>query len=73
MSGLHRTQFDHARFDLLPFVIWSRVFWPFVTRNLRKGLTALEQKRLTLDRCRPHPVTFAYYQFIYGASSFATG
>ena len=31
MNGMHRTQFDHARFDLLPLVIWSRVFSPSVT------------------------------------------
>ena len=27
MNGMHKTQFDHARFDPLPLVIWSRVFW----------------------------------------------
>ena len=37
MNGMHRIQFDHARFDLLPLVIWSRVFWPSVTWNLRKA------------------------------------
>ena len=31
MNGMHRTQFDHARFDLLPLVIWSLVFSPSVT------------------------------------------
>ena len=61
MSGIHRTQFDHVCFDHLPLVIWSHVFWPSVTRNLLKTLTALEQKRLTLDHCRPHSVTFGYY------------
>ena len=30
MNGMHRTQFDRARFDLLPLVIWSRVFWKSV-------------------------------------------
>ena len=25
MTGMHKTQFDHARFDLLPLVIWSCV------------------------------------------------
>ena len=25
-NGMHRTHFDHARFDLLSLVIWSRVF-----------------------------------------------
>ena len=37
MNGMHWTQFDHACFDLLPLVIWSRVFWPSVTWNLRKA------------------------------------
>ena len=39
MCGMHRTHFDHARLDLLLLVIWSRVFWPTVTRtwNLRKA------------------------------------
>ena len=37
MNGMHKTQFDHARFDLLPLVTWSRVSWPSVTRNLRKA------------------------------------
>ena len=37
MKGMHWTQFDHACCDLLPLVIWSRVFWPSVTWNLRKA------------------------------------
>ena len=61
MNGMHRTLFDHAHFDLLPLVIWSRMFWPSVTRNLRKALTAFEQKCLTLDHCHAHSVTFGYY------------
>ena len=61
VNGMHRTLFDHAHFDLLPLVIWSRMFWPSVTRNLRKALTAFEQKRLTLDHCYPRSVTFGYY------------
>ena len=37
MNGMHKTQFDHARLDPLPLVIWSRVFSPSVTWNLRKA------------------------------------
>jgi len=37
MNGMHKMQFDHTRFDLLPLVIWSCVFWPSVTGNLRKA------------------------------------
>ena len=37
MNGMHRTQFDHARLDLLSLVIWSRVFWQSVTWNSRKA------------------------------------
>ena len=53
MNGMHRTQFDRARFDLRPLVIWSRVFWPSVTRNLHKASTAMEQKRLDLWSLSP--------------------
>ena len=45
MYGMHGTQFDHARWDLLSLVIWSRLFWPSVTWNLRKAQRwSLEQK-----------------------------
>ena len=37
MNGMLKTQFDHAYFELLPLVIWSRVFWPPVMGNLRKA------------------------------------
>ena len=47
MIGMHRTLFDHAHFDLLPLVIWSRMFWPSVTRNLRKTLTAFDLRSLS--------------------------
>ena len=57
------TQFDHARFDLLPLVIWSRVFWPSVTWNLRKA-QRWSKSVWTSDRCRPHSLTFGYYQYI---------
>ena len=46
MNGMHKTQFDHAHFDLLPRVIWSRVFWPSVKWNIPKS-KVLEQKCLT--------------------------
>ena len=35
---MHRTQFDHARLDLLSLVIWSRVVWPSVTWNYAKHI-----------------------------------
>ena len=31
MNGMQRIQFDHERLDLIPLVIWSRVFRPSVT------------------------------------------
>ena len=60
MCGMHRTQFDHARFDLLPLIIWSRVFWPSVKWNLRKAQRC-SKSVFTFDRCCSHSVTFAYY------------
>ena len=60
MNGMHRTHFDHACLDLLSLVIWSRVFWPCVTWTLRKA-QRWSKSVFTLDRCRPHSVTFAYY------------
>ena len=60
MNGVHRTQFYHARFNLLPFVISSRVFWPFVTWNLREAQRR-SKSVLTFDLCRPHSVSFGYY------------
>ena len=54
------TQFDHARLDFPSLVIWSRVFWPSVTWNLRKA-QRWNKSVLTFDRCRPHSVTFGYY------------
>ena len=60
MNGTHRTQFDHARLDLLSPVIWPRVFWLSVTWNLCK-VQRCSKSVLTFDRCRPHSVTFGYY------------
>ena len=60
MNGMHRTQFDHARLDFLTLVIWSRVFWPSVTWNLRKA-HRWSKSVLTFDRCHSHSVTFGYY------------
>ena len=51
-NGMHWTQFDHACFDLLPLVIWSRVFWLSVTWNLRKA-QLWNKSVLTFGRCRP--------------------
>ena len=59
VNGVHKTQFDHARFYFLSLVICSRVFWPSVTWNLRKAQRW--SKVWTSDRCRPHSLTFGYY------------
>ena len=40
--------------------LWSRVFWPSVTWNLRKA-QRWSKSFLTFDGCRPHFVTFGYY------------
>ena len=61
MYKMHRT---HARLDFLSLVIWSRVFWPSVTWNVRKA-SRWSKSGLTFDRCRPHSVTFGCYWFIY--------
>ena len=72
MNGMHWTQFDHACFDLLPLVIWSRVFWLSVTWNLRKA-QLWNKSVLTFVRCRPHLclllvnlfILFFIYLFVY--------
>ena len=56
MNGMHRTQFDHARLDRLSLVIWSRVF--YLSRE-----TWRKAQLWTIDRCRPHSVTFGYCKF----------
>ena len=73
MNGIHRTQFDHERLNLLPLVIWSLVFWPSVTRNWRKA-QHWNKSGWTFDCCHPYPLTFSYYQFesIY-ISAYSTG
>ena len=50
MNGMHITQFDHARLDLLLLVIW---FWSSVTWNIRK-VRHWSKSVLTFDRCGPH-------------------
>ena len=61
VNEMHITQFDQARFDPLSLVkIWSPVFWPSVTRNLRKA-QRWSKNVLTFDRCSAHSVTFGYY------------
>ena len=50
MNEMHITQFDHARLDLLLLVIWSRVFWPSVTWNVRKA-QRWSKSVLTFYRC----------------------
>lgn len=63
MYGMHRAHFDHARLDFLSLVIWSSVFWPPVTLNLRKA-QRWSKSVLTFDPCRPQSVTFGCYQSI---------
>ena len=60
MYGMHRTHFDHAYLDLVSLVIWTFVFWPSVTWNLRKE-QRYSKSVLTFDRCHLHSVTFGYY------------
>ena len=59
MNGMHKTQFDHAHFDLIPLIIWSRVFWQSVRWNLRKA-QRWSKSVWTSDRCRPHSLTFGH-------------
>ena len=56
MTGMHKMQFDYARFDLLPLVLWSRVFLPYIKWNLRKAQRC-SKSVWTFDRCRPHTLT----------------
>ena len=60
INGMHIAQFNHARLDLVSLLIWSRVFWLFVTWNLRKA-QRWNKSVLTFDRYRPSFVTFGYY------------
>ena len=55
MNGMHKTQFDHARFDLYPSKTWPSVTW-----NLRKA-RRWSKSVWTSDRCRRHFLTFGYY------------
>ena len=50
MSGMHRTQFDHACLDLLSLVVWSCMFWLSVTWNLRKTMQCSKSIRKIPDR-----------------------
>ena len=43
---MHKMQFDHARFEILPCIIWSRMFQQSVKWNLYKS-KVFEQKHLT--------------------------
>ena len=55
MNGMHRTQFNHVRLDLLSLVSLSLVFWPSVKWNVRKA-QRWSKSVLVFDRCRPHSV-----------------
>ena len=57
INGMPTTQFDHARLDFLSLVIWSRVVWVSVKRNLRKA-------RRWSKRVSPHSITFDYYSVL---------
>ena len=56
MTGMHKMQFDYARFDLLPLVLWSRVFLPYIKWNLRKAQRC-SKSVWTFDRRRLHTLT----------------
>ena len=61
MDGMHNwTQFDQARFDLLPLVIWSRVFWPSDGQNTRDQIRGVE------GRNAPDQIAFrgAFHSFL---------
>ena len=63
VSGIHKTPFDHARFDRLPRVSCSRVFDHLSSETYEKqsfGAKAFDFV-WTSDRCRPHSVTCGYY------------
>ena len=55
MNGIYITQFDQACLDLLSLVIWSCMFWPSVTWNLKTQSTAWEQKCFDLQLLSPAP------------------
>ena len=49
MNGMHRTQFDHARLDLLAI------------RNLITLVLPICHVKVMQSPARPHSVTFGYY------------
>ena len=62
MYGMHRTQFDDSRCNLLLLVIWSRKFdyapfWPSVTWNFRKA-QRWNKSILTFDHCRSSSLAY---------------
>ena len=62
MYGMHRTQFDDSRCNLLLLVIWSRKFdhapfWPSVTWNFRKA-QRWNKSVLTFDHCRSSSLAY---------------
>ena len=58
MNGMHRTQFDHARLDLLS-PDHARVLAICPAYNLHEAQRWSESV-LAFDRCRPHSITFGY-------------
>ena len=56
---MRRTQSDHVRLDLLSLVIWSRAFDHLSSETYEKH-SVFSKSVLTIDRCRPHSVTFGY-------------
>ena len=62
MYGMHRTQFDDSRCNLLLLVIWSRKFdhapfWSSVTWNFRKA-QRWNKSVLTFDHCRSSSLAY---------------
>lgn len=60
-----RTQFDPARFELLPLVIWTRVFRPSISWNLREA-QRWNKGVWTFDHCRAHSLTFTSISVLIG-------
>ena len=56
---MRRTQSDHVRLDLLSLVIWSRAFDHLSSETYEKQ-SVFSKSVLTIDRWRPHSVTFGY-------------
>ena len=59
------------RLEFLSFVIWSRVFWLYVTWNLRKA-QRWSESFFTSDRCHPHSVRDEPLEKLWGGGEFSS-